>query len=60
MLDTDETIVDWAYQRDPDSLIWAVTSAGRLLSMTYSPDVEAQVYGWAQHDTDGYFESVGA
>jgi hypothetical protein len=59
MLGTDETIVDWAYQRDPDSLIWAVTSAGRLLSVTYSPDVEAQVYGWAQHDTDGYFESVG-
>lgn len=45
-----------AYSRAPDSMLWCVRDDGALLSMTYVP--EHQVYAWAQHDTDGDFESV--
>jgi hypothetical protein len=51
-------IVDWAYQQEPDGIIWAVRDDGILLSFTYIK--EQDVWGWAQHETDGYFESVAA
>lgn len=50
------TIVDMAYTRSPDQILWAVREDGLLLGMTYVPD--QQVYGWHAHDTDGKFESV--
>lgn len=49
-------VQDLAYSRAPDQICWAVRSDGTLLGMTYVP--EQQVYGWHQHDTDGFFESV--
>lgn len=50
-------IVDWAYQRVPDSIIWAVRSDGKLLSCTYVR--EQQVLAWTHHDfTDGFVENV--
>lgn len=52
----DYTIVDWAYQQTPDSVIWAVRSDGVLLGLTYLP--EHDVWGWHRHDTDGFYESV--
>jgi hypothetical protein len=53
---TNYTILDLAYQQEPDSLVWAVRSDGVLLSMTYLP--EQQVIGWTWHDTQGTFESI--
>jgi hypothetical protein len=50
------TIVDVAYCRAPVPALWAVRSDGALLGMTYVP--EQQVYGWHQHNTDGFFESI--
>lgn len=52
------TLTDAAFQRDPDRIAWFVRSDGALLSLTYLP--EQQVYAWAQHTTDGEFESVCA
>ena len=52
------TIVAWAYQQDPDSIIWAVMSDGALLGFTYVRD--QQVWAWTRHDTDGFFEDVAA
>lgn len=48
-------IVDMAYSKAPTSLIWAVSSTGKLLGLTYVP--EQQIGAWHQHDTDGIFES---
>jgi hypothetical protein len=56
---TDHTIVEMAYQQNPDRLVWAVRSDGKLLSMTYMR--EQEVIAWTWHDTnDGtdLFESV--
>jgi len=53
----DYTITEWAYARDPDSIIWAIRSDGTLLALTY--DKSQQVFGWSRHDTPGgTFESV--
>ena len=50
------TIIDWTYAQEPYSMVWAVRSDGKLLSLSYLR--EHQVYGWSQHDTDGFVESV--
>lgn len=50
------TLVDWAYQEEPYSIIWVVRSDGVLLGLT---DLEEQkVLAWHHHDTDGAIESV--
>lgn len=49
-------VVDWAYQRSPDSIVWCVMSDGALIGMTYMR--EHKIWGWHRHETDGFFESV--
>jgi hypothetical protein len=49
-------IVDWTYQRNPYSCIWAVRDDGILLGCTFFP--EQQINGWHWHDTQGTYESV--
>lgn len=48
-------IIDMAYAKAPQPLIWMVSSSGKLLGFTYVP--EQQIGAWHQHDTDGTFES---
>lgn len=50
-------IVDMAYSKAPYPILWAVSSNGTLLGMTYVP--EQQVAAWHHHDTiNGTFEAV--
>lgn len=49
-------IRQWAFQQQPDSILWAVTETGRLLSMTY--EREQSAVAWARHETEGEWESV--
>lgn len=49
-------IVDWAFSKEPNSIIWCVMSDGTLNGLTYNP--EQQILGWHHHETDGTFESV--
>lgn len=51
-------IVDMAYAKAPQPLVWSVSTSGKLLGLTYVP--EQQVGAWHQHDTDGVFESCTA
>ena len=51
-----KNVTDLAYAKGPIPIVWAVSSDGRLLGMTYVP--EQQVYAWHVHDTDGTFESI--
>lgn len=48
-------IVDMAYAKAPQPLVWMVSSNGRLLGLTYVPEEEVGAWHW--HDTDGAFES---
>ena len=53
---TGYSISELAYQQEPDSLVWAVRSDGKLLSMTYLR--EQEVIAWTWHDSIGTFESI--
>ena len=50
------TIADLAFSKSPYPIVWAVSSTGNLLGLTYVP--EQQVGAWHHHDTDGAFESI--
>ncbi|BEU88673.1 hypothetical protein TAMA11512_21370 [Selenomonas sp. TAMA-11512] len=52
----DKIPVEMSYQLEPDSIIWLVREDGALLSCTYMP--EQKMVAWAEHETDGEFESV--
>ena len=50
------TIVDWDYQKTPDSIVWAVRSDGVLLGISYIR--EHQLWGWHRHEFSGTVENV--
>lgn len=51
----DKNIVDMAYAKAPQPIVWFVSDDGKLLGLTYVP--EQQIGAWHWHDTDGVFES---
>lgn len=51
-------IIDWTYARIPHSVIWAVRSDGRLLSLTYLR--QQNIWAWCLHDTRGTVSWDGA
>lgn len=51
-------IIDRAWTRKPNYLLWQVRDDGILLSTTYVKDQE--VVAWARHTTQGVFQSVTA
>lgn len=46
-------IVDWAYQKVPHSIVWAVRDDGTVVGMTYVK--EHEIIGWHRHDFEGGF-----
>ncbi|MEO6779423.1 MAG: hypothetical protein ABI196_00625 [Bradyrhizobium sp.] len=50
------TINEWAWCEEPYKIVWLVRNDGTLLSLTYLK--EQEVFGWARHDTQGFFHSV--
>lgn len=49
-------IVDLAYSKAPTPMVWAVSSSGKMIAMTYVP--EQQVGGFSTVETNGSIESV--
>lgn len=52
------TLRDWAFQTNPNSIIWCVRDDGTLLGVTYLR--EQEMLAWHRHDTDGQFEQICA
>ena len=50
------TIVDLAYSKAPSSVVWAVSSSGKMVAMAYVP--EQQVGGFSTIETKGSIESA--
>jgi hypothetical protein len=50
------TLLDWAYQQIPNSIVWVVRDDGTLLGMTFIRN--QQVVAWHRHDLGGDVESV--
>lgn len=44
-------IAGWAFAKNPFSIVWAYTTDGKLLSLTYKR--EHQVWAWCDHDLSG-------
>lgn len=58
---TESTIVDWAYQRAPDPMVWCVRDDGQMAVMSY--EREQNVWSWCRLTTsdntsESDFESV--
>lgn len=51
-------LVDWDYQKIPNSIIWGVREDGAMLGLTYM--AEQQVVAWHRHSTDGLYKSVAS
>jgi hypothetical protein len=49
-------IVDWAWQRSPERVLWAVLATGELIAATV--DKRNDVYPWHRHPTQGLVEAV--
>lgn len=49
-------LTDSAYEQDPNSMLFFVTTAGKINALTYVAD--QKVYAWSQLETKGSFESV--
>ena len=49
-------VIDWAYQKNPDSIVWAVRDDGVLLGLTFQ--AEHQISAWHRHDTQGSFKAI--
>lgn len=45
-----------AYQQTPYSVVWGLLDDGTLVSLTFEKSQD--VFGWAQHETDGLVESI--
>lgn len=50
-------ITELAYQKEPDSIVWALRGDGTLLGMTYRR--EQEVVGWHQHVIGGRSDANG-
>ncbi len=53
---TSTGIVDFAWQQEPDNVVWVVLANGELVALTYNS--EQEVIGWHRHDVGGIVESV--
>jgi len=49
-------IKSYAFQKEPDSILWCVLNDGTLAAVTYNKAQD--VTGWHIHTTDGLFEDV--
>ena len=50
------TITDLSFQSNPEGLLYAVRSDGKMLVLTYLKN--QNVYAWTYYETDGSYESV--
>ena len=53
---TGDGIVQFAFQKTPDPILWCVIEDGDLAALTYNR--EQEVVAWHRHTTDGDYESV--
>lgn len=51
-----KTVVSWAHQRTPHSIVWVVLDDGTVAAMTFVK--EQQIMAWHRHDTDGFYMDV--
>jgi hypothetical protein len=51
-------LIDWAWQEEPDRILWFARGDGFFPGFTFAP--QHDVAGWHRHQTDGAVESIGS
>lgn len=57
---TETGLVELAFQREPQSVIWCVRNDGVLAAMSYERDLDALRVGWARHIAGGSSDAIGS
>ncbi len=52
----ENNIITWAWQNEPYSILWCVTTTGGLFGLSYIQDQD--IIAWHKHETDGFIESL--
>lgn len=55
---TGEGMVELAYTKEPQSIVWGVRNDGALIGMTYERDLDALRAGWHKHFIGGYGDAA--
>lgn len=55
---TGEGVIEVAYQREPQSLIWLVREDGSLIAVTYERDLDSLRAGWHEHVVGGFGDAA--
>ena len=55
---TGNGICDFAWQQEPDYVVWVVLKDGSLVGLTYNS--EQEVIAWHRHDVGGFVEAVSS
>lgn len=53
-------LVQMAYQREPQSILWAVREDGVLVGMTYERDLDGLKVAWHRHIIGGYSDAANS
>ncbi len=56
---TERGIVQLAFQKEPQQIIWAVRGDGHLIGMTYERDDQTLQVGWHRHSVGGFGDLAG-
>lgn len=51
-------VAQLSYQKEPQSIVWAVRTDGQLAAMTYERDVDSLKVGWHRSELGGYGDAV--
>lgn len=57
---TESGIVEFAQQKEPHPLVWAVREDGQLACMTYERDIDSFKAGWHRHIIGGESDAAGS
>lgn len=55
---TGNGMIELAYQKEPQSIVWGVREDGALIGMTYERDLESLRAGWHKHFIGGYGDAA--
>lgn len=57
---TESGLVQLAYTKEPQSIVWACRTDGVLLGMTYERDMDSLKVGWHRHILGGYSDDANS
>ncbi|UOF83066.1 phage stabilization protein [Caudoviricetes sp.] len=57
---TKSGLVELAYQKEPQSIVWGCRADGVLVGMSYERDMDSLKVGWSRHIVGGYSDAANS